>query len=209
MIYMIRHGQTETNQAGQLQGRSDKPLNETGMEQARQAGAWFAARGIRFEKVYSSPLIRAVQTARLIVGEEAEIITDERLLEMDYGPYEGISLQKLPPEILHFFSDFVNHPAPEGMEPLTSVVGRLGDFLEDLKTEFRFPENESHMGHILISAHAIALKGALEYLTPDSRGSYWSKYIGNCAVYQTEILPDGSFTVPAPGDFCCKYTGYT
>ena len=48
---------------------------------------------------------------------------------------------------------------------------------------------------ILISTHAIAMKGILEYLTPDSHGSYWSQYIGNCAVFAAEYK-DGSFTVP-------------
>ena len=49
---------------------------------------------------------------------------------------------------------------------------------------------------ILLSTHAIALKGALEYLTPESKGSYWHKHIGNCAVYAFEVLPDGSWSVP-------------
>ena len=52
--------------------------------------------------------------------------------------------------------------------------------------------------NILISTHAIAMKGALEYLTPDSCGSYWSKYIGNCAVYTAEITPEGGGSVPVP-----------
>ena len=105
---------------------------------------------------------------------------------MDYGPYEGIDLQHLPPEILTFFSDFVHNPAPEGMEPLDAVVRRAGAFLEE---RCRTGEN------ILISTHAIAMKGLLEYLTPESKGAYWSKYIGNCAVYITDYR-DGVFTVP-------------
>ena len=54
---------------------------------------------------------------------------------------------------------------------------------------------ESAGKNILISTHAIALKGALEYLTPESKGSYWAKNIGNCAVYRTE-LTDGAFLAP-------------
>ena len=50
-------------------------------------------------------------------------------------------------------------------------------------------------GDILISTHAIAMKGILEYLTPGSDGAYWSKYIGNCAVYVAENR-DGKFSVP-------------
>ena len=96
---------------------------------------------------------------------------------MDYGPYEGCDLTRLPPEIMTFFSDFVHNPAPHGMEQLSSVVARVGAFLEELrKVE----------GNILLSAHAISMKGMLEYLTPDSNGAYWSKYIGNCSIYTAE-----------------------
>ena len=54
---------------------------------------------------------------------------------------------------------------------------------------------EAKEKQILISTHAIAMKGILEYLTPASEGRYWSKYIGNCAVYKTEIK-DGGYAVP-------------
>ena len=50
-------------------------------------------------------------------------------------------------------------------------------------------------GNILISTHAIAMKGLLEYLTPDSNGSYWSKYIGNCDIYVADN-EDGNISVP-------------
>lgn len=157
MIYIIRHGQTELNNAHILQGRSDCPLNENGIVQAREAGQWLMEQGIVFSYVYSSPLKRAIRTAELIA-----------------------------PEITTFFSDFINNPAPEGMEPLSKVVQRTGAFLEDIKD---LP------GNILISTHAIAMKGILEYLTPDSNGSYWSKYIGNCAIYAASNA-DGHIDVP-------------
>lgn len=185
MIYIIRHGQTELNHANVLQGRSDYPLNENGIVQAKEAGQWLVNQGIVFSHVYSSPLKRAVRTAELIAPGKPVVI-DERLIEMDYGPYEGMDLSDPPPEIIPFFSDFVNNPAPEGMEPLSAVVQRIGAFLEEIK---ELP------GNILISTHAIAMKGALEYLTPDSNGSYWSKYIGNCAVYAVNNI-GGKIGVP-------------
>ncbi|MDD7409322.1 MAG: histidine phosphatase family protein [Anaerovoracaceae bacterium] len=97
---------------------------------------------------------------------------------MDYGPYEGTSLEHPSPEIIHFFSDFVHNPAPEGMESLAHVTGRMGDFLEDLK--------ETDAESVLLATHAIALKGALEYLTPESDGQWWSRFISTCAVFSTE-----------------------
>lgn len=107
---------------------------------------------------------------------------------MDYGPYEGADLKSPPPELLSFLKDLIHSPVPAGMETLENVVTRLGDFLEDLRR--KDPD-----GKILISTHAIAMKGALEYLTPESKGSYWAKNIGNCAVYQT-ILKNGIYSIP-------------
>ena len=176
MIYIIRHGQTELNNAHVLQGRSDNPLNETGIRQAQETAQWLQDQGIQFSRVFSSPLIRAVQTARIIVPGSVPTM-DSRLLEMDYGPYEGMDLHHPSPEVLVFFRDFAHNPAPEGMEQLSAVISRVGDFLETCKD---LP------GNVLLSTHAIAMKGALEYLTPDSGGSYWSKYIANCAVYAVE-----------------------
>lgn len=188
MIYLVRHGQTLQNRAGLLQGRSDFPLNEMGREQARRVGAFFREQGVRFDAVYTSPLRRAVQTAALIAGETVPLRVDERLIEMDYGPYEGMDLRAPAPEVLAFFRDFVNVPAPAGMEKLSAVTARLGAFLEQMR-----PEAEER--DILVSTHAIALKGALEYLTPASRGSYWAKNIGNCAVYRTAPTA-GGYRVP-------------
>ena len=98
-----------------------------------------------------------------------------------------MDLQNLAPEVITFFSDFIHNPAPDGMEQLSSVVERAGLFIK---------EHGRTDGNILISTHAIAMKGILEYLTPESRGGYWNKYVGNCEVYITEYLPDGTWTVP-------------
>ena len=190
MIYIIRHGQTEKNKANVLQGRSDIPLNEAGMQQAREAASMFTAGGIHFDKVYTSPLIRAVQTAKIIAPDVPRSV-EERLIEMDYGPYEGMDLTHPLPEVMTFFMDFVHNPAPAGMEPLADVTERLGEFLEEIREEAAAKD-------ILLSTHAIAMKGALEYLTQESQGSWWSRYIGNCAVYCINTDADGNYLPPYP-----------
>ena len=187
MLYIIRHGKTEMNAKMLMQGRSDHPLNEAGIAQAEEAAERFAEMGVRIDKVYTSPLVRALQTAKKI-APDAELTVDERLIEMDYGPYEGMDLMNPAPEVIDFFMDFVNVPAPEGMEPLPAIVKRLGNFLEEIA-------KEAESKNILISTHAIAMKGALEYLTPDSKGSYWAKNIGNCDIYASEVK-NGKFSVP-------------
>lgn len=185
MIYIVRHGQTKLNSTHALQGRSDNPMNETGIAQVQQVKAAFDRQGIRFSYVFSSPLGRAVKTAQ-IIAPDTPVRTDDRLIEMDYGPYDGLDMKSPPPEIVTFFSDFVHNPAPEGMEQLADVVKRTGAFIEEIR---------DLSGNTLISTHAIAMKGILEYLTPDSKGSYWSKYIGNCAVFVTGFQ-NGRFTIP-------------
>ena len=185
MIYLVRHGQTELNQKHRLLGRADVPMNETGISQAQAAAALFQASGVVFDAVYSSPLKRAVQTAK-ILAPDVPVITDERLIEMDYVPFEGMNLHRPSVKVIPFFLDFTHTPAPEGMEALASVVGRVGAFLEDIR---------GVGGNILISTHAVAMKGILEYLTPGSNGAYWSRYIGNCAVYAAEN-GDGKIGIP-------------
>ena len=185
MIYIIRHGLTELNKRHVLQGRSDHPLNGQGIAQAKETASRLRERGVIFDRVFSSPLIRAIQTAR-IIAPGVLVETDDRLIEMDYGPYEGMDLNAPAPEVIAFFGDFIHNPAPRGMEPLADVVARTGAFMEEIK---------AYRGNVLVSTHAIAMKGILEYLTPDSNGGYWSKYIGNCAVYTVACGEDG-YTAP-------------
>ena len=187
MIYIIRHGQTEQNNRKLLTGRANYQLNETGISQAREAGAWIQENGIHFDIVFSSPLDRALDTAAL-AAPGVEMRVDERLIEMEFGPYEGMDLTWPAPEVITFFRDFEHNPAPEGMEPLKEVTARLGALLEELKPLAKEK-------NILLSTHAIAMKGALSWLTPPGRGSWWSRYIENCAIYQTE-LKDGEYTEP-------------
>jgi len=186
-FYLVRHGETDKNLEKVLQGRINTKLNENGIRQAETAAAHFAKLGIRFDRIWSSPLDRALQTARIIAGEQTELMTDERLLEMEYGPYEGRSFAEPDPELTRFFSDFAHEPAPEGMEQLPDIVERLGDFLTSIRSE--------EEGNVLIATHAIALKGALEYLAPEPDGAGWYRNVGNCSVYVTEYK-DGKYSRP-------------
>ncbi|WP_296668090.1 histidine phosphatase family protein [Demequina sp.] len=90
-LFVVRHGQTDWNAAGRLQGSSDIPLNDTGRGQARAAAAslW---RVLEPDAVFvSSTLVRAAETARIIVGERgAPLHQDARLGERRYGPWEGL-----------------------------------------------------------------------------------------------------------------------
>ena len=89
-LYLVRHGQTELNVQSILQGWHDSPLTARGREQALTARTAFAARGVAFDHVYSSPLGRARHTAELIVGEGRSIELVDDLREWHFGSLEGI-----------------------------------------------------------------------------------------------------------------------
>ncbi len=87
MIYVVRHGQVPSNVLGIISGCNDESLTEKGIEQAILVRD--ELKGINFDAVYSSPVIRAVQTAEIIVPDK-KIICDERLAERDPGSLLGV-----------------------------------------------------------------------------------------------------------------------
>ncbi|GAA3302580.1 histidine phosphatase family protein [Glutamicibacter nicotianae] len=89
-LVLIRHGQTEWNKAGRLHGRSDLPMNDTGIRQAQQLAAELAPQA-PWDVVYSSPLFRARQTAQIIANSLGIRALQENpeLMEQDFGNLEG------------------------------------------------------------------------------------------------------------------------
>jgi broad specificity phosphatase PhoE len=89
---LARHGETEWSRTGKHTGRTDVPLTEEGRVQAELLGTSLA--GIRFERVFTSPLSRAADTCRLAgLGDVAE--PRDELLEWDYGEYEGLTTPEI------------------------------------------------------------------------------------------------------------------
>lgn len=85
----MRHGKTDWNEIHKLQGRTDIPLNEEGRQMAAAAGKEY--QDIHFDICFCSPLIRAKETAQLVLkGRDIPVLYDDRLKEMSFGIYEGI-----------------------------------------------------------------------------------------------------------------------
>ena len=83
-IYMIRHGETDWNKKRKLQGQVDIPLNEFGKLLAKETAPALA--DVPFAVCYTSPLKRAAETARLVLGDrEVPIVPDKRIQEMSFG----------------------------------------------------------------------------------------------------------------------------
>lgn len=89
-ILLVRHGETDWNTTGRVQGRTDLPLNARGREQAREAAQALAGRGV--SRVVSSPLLRATQTAEIIATALGlgDVETDDGLVEQAFGLAEGL-----------------------------------------------------------------------------------------------------------------------
>ncbi|MBN1967008.1 MAG: histidine phosphatase family protein, partial [Anaerolineae bacterium] len=91
-VYGIRHGETAWNASGRWQGHAAVPLSDTGLEQARILARYLAQNGPRFAALYSSDLLRAMQTAQAIAGAlDLPVCPDTRLREVDTGEWQGMT----------------------------------------------------------------------------------------------------------------------
>jgi len=128
-LYVVRHGQATWNVLNKIcGGRSDVPLTDLGREQARA----LAKELPHVDRVYCSPLMRAQETAALLMeGREIEIKTEPRLREQDFGIYEG--LDRGTPEFLAAKKEPACH-FPEG-ESSFGTAARVYSLLDELKAE--------------------------------------------------------------------------
>lgn len=124
MIVLARHGQTAANRDALLVGRIDPPLTELGLAQAaRLAGALASSTAVR---VVASPLTRTVQTATVIAESLGlSVETDERIIEMDYGAWDGTPLAEVPIETWRAWRTDPEFRPPDG-ESLRDVSRRVG-----------------------------------------------------------------------------------
>lgn len=93
-IHLVRHGETDWNRERRFQGHADIPLNEAGLEQARELAAGFD--GERFSAVYTSPLRRAAQTAEVLGARLGAVVHEhDGLKEVDVGSWSGFTVTEI------------------------------------------------------------------------------------------------------------------
>jgi broad specificity phosphatase PhoE len=151
-LTLVRHGQTASSARRAYSGRSDIPLTATGREQAGAAAEELADAGV--DAVISSPLIRARDTARAIAAATgAPLTVDERLTEVDYGPFEGLDRDGAREQIGDAFeawrADPFGAPVP-GMEPLTDALERARAATADALAAHEHPVIVGHQGILRI-----------------------------------------------------------
>ena len=175
-IYIIRHGETNLNVKGVLQGWVDEPLNESGLSLARITGE--NMRGIRFDGCFSSPLVRAAETARIVLEaseNDLPIRYDDRLREISFGVAEGRHRSTLGEQGRLFFEEpFRYEPFPGG-ESIRQVCARTQAFFQELLAR---DDGKTY----LLSTHGCALRAMLNYLYEDP-SDFWHVHVPyNCAV---------------------------
>lgn len=178
-IYLIRHGQNKDNIAGILNGRRDEPLTEKGIAQAYEAADEIRKTGISFDTIYSSPLQRAFETAR-IVSETISSPTpkkEELLIERDFGVMTGKNasdIEKLcAPNIIkgELITYFLN---PDGAETFPDLMTRGKLLLDKIYTNHQ-------QGNILLVTHGdIGKMIYAQYYDLDWERVLTQFHFGNC-----------------------------
>lgn len=195
---MIRHGETDWNVVRRLQGRADIPLNEEGRRLARITSK--ALEEVDFSVIYTSPLLRAKETATIIKADrDIPMIEEERIQEISFGIYEGYHCGKdnydIPdPAFIHFFEKPECYHPPQGAESIEQLCKRTSDFLQEL-IHNKTMEKET----VLISTHGAALRGLLSSINMGGIENFWKGGVHkNCAVTILDVN-DGQISLLEEG----------
>lgn len=176
-ICLVRHGETDWNARGKLQGREDIPLNERGEKQAGIVGRYL--KDTPFAAVYTSPLSRAKETARVIntyIGNRP-LHEDAAFIEKDYGEASGMTVDERD-------RSFPDGRIP-GMEPFDQIRKRVMSGLGAIKE--KFPD-----GQVLVVAHGGLINVVLATISRGKIGTGKTKLFNTCI---SHIASSGDFWV--------------
>ena len=181
-VAFVRHGQTDANRNGVLLGRLDPPLNDAGREQAAVVAARVAS--LEPVRIVTSPLVRAAETAEIVaVACGLDVDVDARLIEVDYGEYDGIALGELPSDLVWRWRNDADF-APPGGESLASVGKRMGEYTSEMLDSLRD-------GPMVAVSHVSPIKAAVLWALglPDLYA--WRLRLDNASVTRLAPGPDG------------------
>ena len=177
-IYLVRHGETESNTEKRYRGWTESPLTPKGARQAEEVG--FFLGGQKIDSLFCSDLKRAVKTARVIgAGSGLEPAVTPLLREINFGDWEGFTYDELEMSfgdaIRLWFDDPFNRAAPGG-ETLTEVYMRMQKFLVQLM-------NEAADGQrIAAVSHGGSIRALLFRVLNLSKKNFWDIKIDNASV---------------------------
>ena len=199
-VYFLRHGETSWNRAKILQGSTSyTDLTPRGVRMAERTAAGLKDAGVSFDRVYTSPYLRARRTAEIVVGKSGvRPVVDARLREMCFGRYEGVRSAKgrYPDDNLRcFFEDPERYvPQGAGAESFADVGRRLREFLER-----ELAPLDGQVDRVLCVAHSLVLKSLLRELFGDDVPAAAKVPIQrNCCVHVLRYAK-GAFTLKEAG----------
>lgn len=157
---LVRHGQTAWNLEGRYQGQSDIPLNAAGLEQARELAR--TLQNVRFDAVYSSDLVRALETANTIIAlqDHLQVHVDPRLREINQGEWEGVQIEEIRAHYAHLWQARQVDPVnlrPPGGETVGEVFQRMHSALDEIAGLYLG-------GNVLVVSHGLALATILCFI---------------------------------------------
>ena len=130
-LFVVRHGQTDKNILGCIQGQTESNLTIEGIEEAKKLYDVIKEKNI--DIVFSSPLSRAVKTAEFITNGTFDINIDSRLNERDYGIYEG--KKRTDFDFISYWN-YEKNLAIEDGETLKEAFDRISNFIEEIKEKY-------------------------------------------------------------------------
>ena len=168
-IALVRHGQTEENYLGNIQGLRNVMLNDTGRRQCQKLRE--KIKETDFDYCYMSPLVRTVETAIILIGERVETFPDKRLIERDMGELEGTPRENYDGEK---YWDWELNSSDLGVESVQSMYDRCRDFLDYIISK--------HKGQsILIVTHSATFRMLRHILlNHEMKGNLLDKVVPNC-----------------------------
>jgi broad specificity phosphatase PhoE len=168
-VILVRHGQTEWNKRDIFRGRKDIPLDESGKRQALLTAKSLAQMDLSVKAIYTSPLQRAVETAKNIATIFGlDVIARNELIEFDYGQWEGRSVDEVKKEFPQMYSYWLNNPAQliiPGAETLEQVRKRVNDGIKTILRESQ--------GDTVIVGHKLTNKIIIGCLMGWNQDHYW------------------------------------
>ena len=184
-LYLIRHGRTAWNNADRLQGWADEPLDAVGQAQAAALAEYL--RGTAFSAIYSSPLLRASQTAAAVAGvHRLRVNLDPRLRERNVGEWTGLTIEQARAQAPEQFdaADWRQAGAPGG-DSQAALTERMAAAFEDILAVH--PESL-----VAVVSHGGALSAVLAHLLgiPPARAVSFSFH--NTAVARLSVRPAGA-----------------
>ena len=178
-LVMLRHGRTDLNRQRLLQGASDLPLDDLGRRQAVEAGD-YVRRHWQIDKVVCSPRRRARETMAL-AGFGEDVITDDRLAEMDYGELEGPPVPVASGELFDAWSADPGY-APAGGESLAEVYERSVAAARELLAA-------SASQTVLVCSHANPIKAIVSWTLGGTASGILRMYLRQASVSVVAQLP--------------------